>query len=105
MENAQKASDPDIDNDNEVTHSLNTPDTVPLNKGPTQTINSGSIAVSSSTSVPTGSTLNNTDLMSMLNVAAPLITQTVVTALQQSGLINNTKEQWSIQPSSTHRSY
>jgi hypothetical protein len=63
------------------------------------------VSVSSSTSVPTGSTLNNTNLMSMLNVAVPLITQTVVTALQQSGLINNTKEQWSIQPSSTHRSY
>lgn len=87
VENAQNASDPDIDNDNEVTHSLNTPDTVPLNNGLTQTINSGSVAVSSSTSVPTGSTLNNTDLMSMLNVAVPLITQTVVTVLQQSGLI------------------
>ena len=40
MENSQNASDPDIDNDNEVTHSLNTPDTVPLNNGPIQTINS-----------------------------------------------------------------
>ena len=44
VENAQKASDPDIDNDNEVTHSLNTHDTVPLNNGPTQTINSGSVS-------------------------------------------------------------
>ena len=66
-----------------MTYSFNTPDTVPLINGPTQTNNSGSVAVSKNTSVPTGSTLYNTDLMSMRNVAVPLITQTIVTVLQQ----------------------
>ena len=82
VEGAQNTNDPDIVTDNnEESNSPETADSAaPTNKDTPHTIN-------------IGSTINNTDLISMLNVAVPIITQTVVAVLKQSGVIPSSNGQ------------